>query len=97
MKVNNKFNALTWTACTAALLLAACASNKFPETSTPNLDERFGTSLKAAKEAQKINHEPNQAETTAGSKELSQSYDNYIKGKQNTAPLQAPISSGGGQ
>lgn len=96
MKAINKINNLTWVVCTASLLLAACATGKFPETSTPKLDENFGKSLNAAKAAQKINTAPSQVETTPSAKEVAQPYDNYIKGKPSTAPLQAPISSGGG-
>lgn len=95
-KPNIRANSLAWVICTASLLLAACATGKFPETSTPKLDENFGKSLNAAKEAQKINKAPSQTESTPNAKELAQPYDNFIKGKPNTAPLQAPISSGGG-
>ena len=95
-KTNNRGNSLAWVICTASLLLAACATGKFPETSTPKLDESFGKSLNAAKEAQKINKAANPAESTPNAKELAQPYDNYIKGKPSPTPLQAPISSGGG-
>ena len=88
-------NKLSWLVCSLALLLAACATGKFPETSTPKLDEDFGKALNAAKEAQKINPAPSQTETAVTAKELAQPYDNLIKGKASTAPLQAPISSGG--
>lgn len=88
----NKFK---WMACAMVLFLAACATGKFPETSTPKLDENFGKSLKAAKEAQKINSAPTQIDAPTTAKEVAQPYDNMIKGKPSTAPLQAPISSGG--
>lgn len=92
----NKLNILPWAICTASLFLTACATDKIPETSTPKLDESFGGSVNAAKEAQKINKMPSQIETTPTAKELTQSYDNYIKGKPSEAPLQAPLSSGNG-
>lgn len=95
-KPNTRAYSLAWIICAASLLLAACATGKFPETSTPKLDEDFGKSLNAAKEAQKINKTASPAETTPNAKELAQPYDNYIKGKPSAAPLQAPISSGGG-
>lgn len=88
----NKFGLIL---CALALFLTACATGKFPETSTPKLDENFGKSLNAAKEAQKINPTPSQTEVSTGAKETTQSYDNFIKGKPSSAPLQAPISSGG--
>ena len=88
-------NKLSWVVCSFTLLLAACATGKFPETSTPKLDEDFGKALSAAKEAQKINPAPSQTETAVTAKELAQPYDNLVKGKASTAPLQAPISSGG--
>lgn len=96
MKAINNLNTYTWGICLASLLLVACATGKFPETSTPKLDANFGKSLNAAKEAQKIKTAPSQVETTPSAKEVAQPYDNYIKGKPSTAPLQAPISSGGG-
>jgi hypothetical protein len=88
----NKFG---WMVGALALFLTACATGKFPETSTPKLDENFGKSINAAKEAQKINPAPSQTESATSAKETTQSYDNFIKGKPSTAPLQAPISNGG--
>lgn len=88
-------NKSNWMVGFVALLLTACATGKFPETSTPKLDENFGKSLKAAKEAQKVNPGPTQTEATTTAKEIGQSYDNLIKGKAGSAPLPAPISNGG--
>lgn len=86
---------LNWLVCSIALFLGACATGKFPETSTPNLDENFGKSLNAAKQAQKVNQAPSQVDVPTSAKEVEQPYDNMIKGKPSAAPLQAPISSGG--
>lgn len=95
MKVINKMNNLIWLIYGIAFFLAACAGGKFQESSTPKLDEDFGKSLATAKEAQKLNPNPTQTDTVTTSKELAQPYDNLIKGKASTAPLQAPISGGG--
>lgn len=95
MKVRNEMNKSIWMVCSMVLILAACATGQFPETSTPKLDESFGKSLKAGKEAQKVNPAPVQTEATMTAKELTQPYDNLIKGKPSATPLQAPISSGG--
>ncbi len=95
MKVTNKMNRWTWLIYAIVLLLAACATGQFPETSTPKLDEEFGKSFSAAKEAQKLNPTPAQKDSVTTAKELAQPYDNLIKGKASSAPLQAPISGGG--
>ena len=95
MKITYRLNKSIWIVCAIAIILSACATGKFPETSTPKLDESFGESLKAAKEAQKVNSSPVQSGSTTTAKELTQPYDNLIKGKASSAPLQAPVSSGG--
>lgn len=98
MKANNKTSILCGITA-SCLLLSACATGKFPETSTPVLDKAFGQTLKAAKESQKITKEPSQADvvTTPGAKEISLPYDNYIKGKGAASPaLERPVSSTGG-
>lgn len=97
MKANNQIRIL-YAILAACLLLSACASDKFPESSTPVLDKNFGQSLKAGKEAQKIAKDPKQAEvvTDPSAKELALPYDNYIKGKGAASPtLQRPVSSTG--
>lgn len=97
MKANNKTSILCGITV-VCLVLSACATEKFLETSTPVLDKNFGQSLKAAKEAQKIPRDPSQPEvsTSPSSKELALPYDNYVKGKDVTSPaLSAPISSKG--
>lgn len=91
----NNMNKSQWVICAITLLLTACATGKFAETSTPKLDENFGKSLNAAKQAQKVNQAPSPTEVPASARELAQPYDNMIKGKSSPAPLQAPISSGG--
>lgn len=96
MKVNNKLNRL---ALIVSLALSACAGQPLSET-TPALDKEFGSSLKAAKDAQKIPTDANQAakQSDPSAKELKEPFDNYIKGKNSTTPaLDAPISSGNGQ
>ncbi len=96
MKVNNNLNRL---ALIISLALSICAKQPLSET-TPALDKEFGTTLKAAKEAQKIPSNANQAakQSDPSSKELKEPFDNYIKGRNSTTPaLDAPISSGNGQ
>lgn len=96
MKVNNKLNRL---ALITSLALSACAGQPLSET-TPALDKEFGSSIKAAKEAQKIPVDVNQAAKKSDpiAKELKEPFDNFIKGKNSTTPaLDAPISSGNGQ
>lgn len=98
MKANNNTRIL-YAIMATCLLLTACATGKFLETSTPVLDKSFGESLKAGKEAQKIAKDPNQADinTVPSSKELALPYDNYVKGKGAASPvLERPVSSPGG-
>jgi len=84
-----------WMVCAIALALAACATGQPPATSTPKLDENFGKSLNAAKQAQKVNQAPSQKEVSTSAQELAQPYDNMIKGKSSPAALEAPIPIGG--
>ena len=81
------------------LLLTACATGKFLETSTPALDKDFGKSLKDGKAAQKIAKDPNKPDVPSEptSKELALPYDNFVKGKGAASPtLERPFSSNGG-
>ena len=97
MKANNKTRILCGITI-VCLMLSACATGKFLETSTPALDKNFGQSLNAAKEAQKIPKDPDNIDvkTLQSSKELTLPYENYVKGKDVTSPaLTAPISSKG--
>ncbi len=98
MKANNRLNML-YALVFFCLLLSACATGKFPETSTPVLDKDFGTSLKVGKEAQKIAKDPNKPDVPSEptSKELALPYDNFVKGKGAASPtLDRPFSANGG-
>jgi hypothetical protein len=98
LKANNN-SRVSYSILAVCLLLSACATGKFLETSTPVLDKNFGESLKAGKQAQKIAKDPNQADvvTVPTSKELALPFDNYMKGKGAASPvLERPVSSSGG-
>lgn len=72
--------------------LYGCASNSFPETSTPNYDQRFGQAVQKGLAEQKIPVVEQKGFAT--SKEMKTSYDNYIKGKATSAPiLQFPLNN----
>lgn len=92
MKVINKRSSYVYLLIILLSGLYGCAANSFPETSTPNYDQRFGQAVQKGLAEQKI--PVNEQNGIATSKEMKTSYDNYIKGKVTSAPiLQFPLNN----
>lgn len=85
-----------------AAVLGGCASGDVPDaTTTPVLDQEFGSTLKTALDAQRIPVDPKTLNSTVkvGDVEVRDAYKNHLVGKSSSFPsIQAPVSNGvGGQ
>ena len=86
----NIFKCGQWLFCLWALsAITACSNTNQASllgSTTPGLDNDYGKSLQAGKEAQRIPPKTEGTQASIQSREMKQTYEDYVKGKASSAP-----------